>query len=472
MSLCCGVTSFSSGAEIHANVLRAGLEPSPQICCHFPNLLSGGWREYCTFCSSNVPFIASLTALAWSCAHSRRSKAGCFGNSVQKRICNTKSLRQRALAAALGSDSVPDDEGMSKVEASTKDEEPVGAQPSASMETGIRYWRRGPAEEPEYVKGIAGTVEDDYEHGVLERTLPILSVAVLSMAPSILPYIGTECHVRLSVDDGDAGRIAAIQYAVKHDGGVIGCFADIEVAIGLPWGGTAAEILSLIRIGEGEVLVHLRAVAGVRLVARTPARESQGFKIALVQEVPEWGGKDDLAVAYGRYGARISTGRLNIRKSAGGGLQASLEQEDVPEWDSEGGTTVPERLEKEIEYLKMLFSKCGALQRNNRMMTGCDFFSKTFQERTKEVAQTLQDVPLLALGHATDNFGQQLREAIVASHAAVAAFSVHMRTQFVCEPTSIFPRLKRIKEFLLKAHNLLSARSVCREIESERDGNN
>jgi len=278
----------------------------------------------------------------------------------------------------------------------------------------LEVWRALPSEEPE---GFLGDIGDDYARGALSQEVPTKSLAILFLPLEAFPCVGKEVELRLN----DVQR-AAVEYAVSSDAGLVACFPKIEDAVGIPWGGTAAEIQrSACTESEGEACVRLSAVASVRLVARHPVRETQGFKVALLQEVLEW---------------------------------SLLER-----------NTSVDDISREVESLESVFAECGELQRRCGYKAAGDFSSRLLSERTADMLAALRDVRLLGTTHVEMGTQARIRFAAAVAHAAVASLSPQARMRFLCEPTSLLPRLRSVAEFLGKVRNVLRARLAFKDLE-------
>eukprot|EP00931_Biecheleriopsis_adriatica_P100561 TRINITY_DN75847_c0_g1_i1.p1 TRINITY_DN75847_c0_g1~~TRINITY_DN75847_c0_g1_i1.p1 ORF type:complete len:384 (-),score=66.78 TRINITY_DN75847_c0_g1_i1:71-1192(-) len=274
----------------------------------------------------------------------------------------------------------------------------------------LEIWRAIPAEEPTTYLGAMGA---EYDRHILHRSLPTRSLAVLFLEAEELPCVGHEVQVRLSTSVDRATRIAAIEYAMTHDNALMACLPDIENAIGLPKGGTIAELMDLIRSDTGEVIVRMRGLAALRLVDKSPAKQQEGFMVALFQEVPEFAVEE-----------------------------SSAELEDCLE---------------EVASLEKLFADCGELQKLSGLSAAGDFFSQSLAERTDAVLSTLSGIRMLG-SKGTEELGPNGRRAAAAVHATIGAFSPSMRVGFHCAPKPLRRRLHEAKGFLLKVQSMLCAR--------------
>lgn len=324
------------------------------------------------------------------------------------------------------------------------------------MQNGLLHWRSRPPVKPNAVvfadvgRGVSlpvGRVEDMYSSEALKRGTPVHSLALLSLAPADMPVPGEVRSVRVDQEalgtSGGTAQLEALDYAASKGSGVIGCVANIEDANGLPWGAVACEVLDTMRFGEGEALVKLKALASVRLVSACPADRLNGFVVAPVQEVPEWGSAERAA-----------------------GIQD---------------------FHQEVQELERIFDNCGKLQAKGAQIRAGDFLSMSLAERTEEVLATLEGVPLLveppaprvaaaaarmATGgnaalsaDAAADFAtapEGAKRLVAAVHAVVGALSPDMRMKFICDPVSVAPRLKRVRELLTKVEKLVRARLAFR----------
>eukprot|EP00442_Polarella_glacialis_P003921 CAMPEP_0115162654 /NCGR_PEP_ID=MMETSP0227-20121206/72076_1 /TAXON_ID=89957 /ORGANISM="Polarella glacialis, Strain CCMP 1383" /LENGTH=306 /DNA_ID=CAMNT_0002574877 /DNA_START=115 /DNA_END=1031 /DNA_ORIENTATION=- len=291
---------------------------------------------------------------------------------------------------------------------------------------GLEFWRSGPPEEP---ADKFGDSEADFARGILDRRLPLRSLALLFLPPEVMPCVGQQVEVLIdSSSSKGALQLAILDYGTSFNGGLVACVPELEGASGNPWGGTAAELLDLVRLDGPEALVRLRGVSSVRLVAHQPANEvTISVTTALLQEVPEY-----------------ADGLLSL----------------------EAG----QKLEADVQELEGLFAQCGEMQRRSGLTAAGDFVSKTLMQREADVLETLKGVPLLC----SESWGagaevQRVRRAAAVVHALVAALSVQIRTRFMCDPEPLFPKMRHCKSYLTKVHGLLCARLALRRVFEEGD---
>ncbi|CAE8634857.1 unnamed protein product [Polarella glacialis] len=209
---------------------------------------------------------------------------------------------------------------------------------------GLEFWRSGPPEEP---ADKFGDSEADFARGILDRRLPLRSLALLFLPPEVMPCVGQQVEVLIdSSSSKGALQLAILDYGTSFNGGLVACVPELEGASGNPWGGTAAEFLDLVRLDGPEALVRLRGVSSVRLVAHQPANEvTISVTTALLQEVPEY-----------------ADGLLSL----------------------EAG----QKLEADVQELEGLFAQCGEMQRRSGLTAAGDFVSKTLMQREADVLET------------------------------------------------------------------------------------
>jgi len=239
-------------------------------------------------------------------------------------------------------------------------------------------------------------------------------VALLSLAPDLLPSVGQEIDLLLGRARQDDQRIAAVRLASKQMQGIVACIPENEGALGLPWGALATEIVKVEHHSEGEIAVKLRALIYLRLTGHRAEHDVNGIQVANAKTVPDWG-----------------------------------EAERVQDIDD---------LEDEIQTIEALFVQCGELQSKSGYLAAGNFFSYTLEERTDAVLDTLLQSQFAV---ASDLPSKAIR-AVATCHALVASLSANMRTQFICEPESLVPRLARVKGFLSKVHHVLQSRIASR----------
>lgn len=330
---------------------------------------------------------------------------------------------------------------------------------AAPLQRGLAHWRGKQSNAPKTTKVNMitrtggtfrlpiGSIEDMIKSGSVRKGIPLHSLALVSLLPEDMLCPGEVRSLRIEMEaegvTGGGAQLAAFDYAERHDGGLVGCIANIEDTNGMPWGAVACEVMGAVRCGSGEALVTLKAVANVRLISSAPVSRSRGFVVALVQEVPEWGPSE---------------------RAAG-----------------------METLQEDVKELERLFDSCGELQRLGAALRAGDFASQTFADRHGEILEALGSVPLLVeppspgavatvaragIGGATnaDDVAEALASApegatrlVAAAHAIVAALSPEMQVKFLCDPVSLAPRLKRLRELLSKVEQLVRARHAFRQ---------
>jgi hypothetical protein len=246
--------------------------------------------------------------------------------------------------------------------------------------------------------------------------MPTRSLALLFLPVEDVPIVGQRRELRISAESTDGPSLSAIEFALVKDAGLIACVPKVENAVGIPWGGVIAEIRGMLRLKDDLLVVQLCGVSSARMVSRHPLKKWSSFAAALLQEVPEWGREE------------VTAG------------QAQLQQD--------------------IANLRQCFADCAELQRRSSYMNAGDFISETLDNRSNSLYTALEEVHLLS------ELGQELspetRQAIAVCYAVVSCLSAATRVKFLCEPTTLLPRLKRLTEFLSKVRSLLQARIAFR----------
>jgi len=327
-------------------------------------------------------------------------------------------------------------------EEATEVEKPDEEDEAASVESlpALEKWRRRPKEftseksvnEGEVIQVVFGDLEDSYQMGKLSRNLPIRSLALIGLRLDHVPSVGQLSSVRLSRSSkasgwgsGSPDQLAALDHAVDFTGGLLGCVVHNEDATGLPWGGTACEVVSILHVSEDEVLVNLRGVTSVRLVSVQPVKQAGGVTLASVQEVPDWGSKD-----------RVT---------------------DV------------DKVRLEVKRVEELWQNCAELQKRSEFFAPGDFTSLSLEERVEQVQAILEGRNMLHADGSVET-SPMLRKAAATAHAVVVSLSPPSREEFLCDPVPALPRLTRAVGVLQRVEKLLRARIAFRrafEEESE-----
>jgi hypothetical protein len=277
------------------------------------------------------------------------------------------------------------------------------------VQGGLEIWRSLDTEEADT---FLGDIQDDFARGELVQGVPLHSAALLFLEPEVVPCVGQEVEMRLEMESGGSS-IHAVEWAAERSGGVMVCVPLIDGAFGIPRGGTIIEVMDFVRFGDmGDALVRLRGVSSARLVMRHPANKVSDFTVALFQEVAEWGPTEEKL-----------------------GLQA---------------------VAREAKAVSELFLECRELQDRSGYMAAGDFLSAPLAAHARRVLGVLRGVRMLHVGRPLEPDSELVvRSACATAHAAMGALSVTMRTRFLCDPASVFTRLRRIREFLAKVSALL-----------------
>lgn len=299
--------------------------------------------------------------------------------------------------------------------------------PTETALTGLESWRAQPAEDEHMLAQApwSEAVNDRYNLGLLERCLPIRSMAVLRIPPENVPCVGQERFFNLDPkEEAHAGVLAAIRYASAWDCGVACCIPRFEGSLALPWGGTAVEVQTQ-HGNSNHALVALKGVCSVRLVGQHPRRWAKDFSVACAQEAREWGTREL------------------------------------------------------VQIVEDLYNECAELQRRSGYTAVGDFTSVTLSERTEAALGVLKDARILDIEGA--ELSPRARRAMMVVHAFAASLSTQVRAHgigkgaeenfgFMCHPRPVLHRLKDANHLLTKVKSVLGARLALRRAMEDDDG--
>eukprot|EP00929_Paragymnodinium_shiwhaense_P067247 TRINITY_DN33865_c0_g1_i1.p1 TRINITY_DN33865_c0_g1~~TRINITY_DN33865_c0_g1_i1.p1 ORF type:complete len:348 (+),score=60.89 TRINITY_DN33865_c0_g1_i1:49-1092(+) len=279
---------------------------------------------------------------------------------------------------------------------------------------GMELWRSMDTEEP--TQQMLRSPQNDIVMEELDPT-PYRRLACLP-----LPLVATPCVGQVSrvVMKQASDQFEAVKHALRN-GGVVGCVPEILNSQVLPRGLVVAEIVGVTGIEEGSrhVTVGLRGVGCLRVIEREATPVNGTLVVPLVQEVMEWTKYED----------------------ENGGENGILE---------------------ELKLLRELYGRCGDLQNKTGIKAAGDFTSYSLDELTEKASRVLKGVKLCGIEDSNSSWqAAAQRKASIATHCAIgslSAASTGKRANFLCDPSSVLYRIKRLNAFLKTMESLLTGK--------------
>jgi len=115
-------------------------------------------------------------------------------------------------------------------------------------------------------------------------------------------------------------------------------------------------------------------------------------------------------------------------------------------------------VQREVKSLADLFAECGELQKRSGYTSAGDFSSEGLNDRAESVLAKLEGVRLLQEPMEDGELGTTERGLTALAHGALGAMSVQMRTNYLCQPASLLPRIQKLRKYLEKVRSMLRSK--------------